>query len=54
MLETDLEMDEKGMTVPYPPFFDDVRKNNGFVIWHTSLLEETDENHHHNPDNIFR
>ena len=31
MLETDLEMDEKGMTVPYPPFFDDVRKNHGFV-----------------------
>jgi hypothetical protein len=31
MLETDLEMDEKGMTVPYPPLFDDVRKNHGFV-----------------------
>jgi hypothetical protein len=31
MLETDLEMNEEGMTVPYPPLFDDVRKNHGFV-----------------------
>jgi len=31
MFETHLEMDEKGMTVPYPPLFDDVRKNHGFV-----------------------
>ena len=31
MLETNLEMDEKGMTVPYPPLFDDVRKNHGFI-----------------------
>src|SRR6266851_195041 len=31
MLETNSEMDEEGMTVPYPPLFDDVRKNHGFV-----------------------
>lgn len=31
MLETNLEMDEEGMTVPYPPLFDDVRKNHGFI-----------------------
>jgi hypothetical protein len=31
MLETNLEMDEEGMTVPYAPLFDDVRKNHGFI-----------------------
>ena len=31
MLEANLEMDEEGMTVPYPPFFDEVRKNHGFI-----------------------
>jgi hypothetical protein len=31
MLVTDLEMDEKGMTVPYPSLFDDIRKNHGFM-----------------------
>jgi hypothetical protein len=31
VIETDLEMDEKGMTVPYPPLFDDMRKNHGFI-----------------------
>lgn len=30
-LETDLEMDKEGMTVPYPPVFDDMRKNHGSV-----------------------
>jgi hypothetical protein len=31
MFQTDLEMDQEGMTVPYPPLFDDTRKNHGFV-----------------------
>lgn len=31
MFETDLKMDEEGMTVPYPPLFDGVRKNHGFI-----------------------
>src|SRR5258708_5545492 len=31
MLVTDLEMDENGMTVPYPSLFDDIRKNHGFT-----------------------
>jgi hypothetical protein len=31
MFETDLERDKEGMTVPYPPLFDDVRQNHGFV-----------------------
>ena len=31
MFETDLQMDEKGMTVPYPSLSDGVRKNYGFV-----------------------
>jgi hypothetical protein len=31
MLDTDLGMDEEGMTVPYPPLLDDLRKNHGFV-----------------------
>jgi hypothetical protein len=31
MLETDLSMDEEGMTVPYPSLFDGIRKNHGFV-----------------------
>jgi hypothetical protein len=31
MLETAFEMDQNGMTVPYPALFDDVRKNHGFV-----------------------
>jgi hypothetical protein len=31
MLKMDIETDEEGMTVPYPPLFDDVRKNYGFL-----------------------
>jgi hypothetical protein len=31
MFETNLEMDEEGMTVPYPSLFDEVRKKYGFV-----------------------
>jgi hypothetical protein len=31
MFETEIEMDDEGMTVPYPSLFDDVRKNHGFV-----------------------
>lgn len=31
MFRTNLEMDKEGITVPYPPLFDDVRKNYGFV-----------------------
>lgn len=31
MFETELEMDQEGMTVPYPPLFDEIRKNHGFV-----------------------
>jgi hypothetical protein len=31
MFQTDLEMDQEGMTVPYPPLFDNIRKNHGFV-----------------------
>lgn len=28
---TDFEVDPDGMTVPYPPLFDDVRRNHGFI-----------------------
>ena len=31
MLETEIEMDEEGMTVPYQPLFDSIRRNHGFV-----------------------
>jgi hypothetical protein len=31
MLETDFETDQEGMTVPYPPLYDDIRRNHGFV-----------------------
>jgi hypothetical protein len=31
MFQTDLEMDQEGMTFPYPPLFDDTRKNHDFV-----------------------
>lgn len=31
MLQTELETDEEGMTVPYPSVFDDIRNNHGFV-----------------------
>jgi len=31
MLETELEMDQEGMTVPYPPLFDHIRRNHGFT-----------------------
>jgi hypothetical protein len=31
VLETDFETDQEGMTVPYPPLYDDIRRNHGFV-----------------------
>jgi hypothetical protein len=31
MLETAIEVDEEGMTVPYPPLFDDIGNNRGFI-----------------------
>ena len=31
MLTTDFETEEEGMTVPYPPLFDEIRRNHGFV-----------------------
>jgi hypothetical protein len=30
-ITTDFQFDEEGMTVPYPPLFDDIRSNHGFV-----------------------
>lgn len=32
MFETNVEMDEKGLTVPYPPLFDNIRKIMGSSI----------------------
>jgi hypothetical protein len=31
MLTTDFEIEQEGTTVPYPPLFDDIRRNHGFV-----------------------
>ena len=31
MFEWEIEMAEEGMTVPYPPLFDNIRSNGGFV-----------------------
>ena len=31
MLAVDFEIEKEGMTVPYPPLFNDIRRNHGFV-----------------------
>ena len=31
MLAIDFEIEKEGMTVPYPPLFNDIRRNHGFV-----------------------
>jgi hypothetical protein len=47
MLATDFESEQEGMIVPYPPPFDDIRRNYGFVdlrgrsAWPTALSQRS-------------